>query len=956
MSKKGLISSLVVGLVVTIALGIYTLVSVFAGSNPAGPIHNVYDVAYRTGETVDVLKDYDVDSLSFEYPADSTARPVVANEEGVFVANEEGSVTVVANLNKKGDTNTYNISVYLQDETSGESAEHPWYVTQKKHLVELRDNFNASANAEAPAFVKVVGNIDLGDENWVPIGWEGHEFDGQIDGSGKTISNLKINVNRDNYTQFLSTCLDYGDEETTRAFLELGLFGAMKNTTVIDLNFDGVDINVAESVYEILNGEAPEGATYQDLGRVSVGVLTGYAYNVAVEGGHEVVNADQSTQLVKSTAVSRINAFSLTNKTPETAYNNGVGGLIGSGSFIRIKDYSIKTTIINNLTSTKGSYIGGVVGYMSSSFEILGADDVSKAVTVDVKNSINNVDVDFNGLLLYRNGAKVGGFAGMAFNVNVADSNVVKFVATDSTPNSQVKYGDAGVEDETHLMTGDRTFVGGAFGSLRTNNGSSVAAELVSAFSSKVERVNVKNIDVHMLGANVAGFANDVGYDKDDLVTISDSTTQGIIHAYWVAGFVREVAAGATINYTKDFETPVVDMNITAYVTGGFSLFNFGKINGYVSQSEPIENEEVVETKTTVRLVVTGLGARPSDATVDALSNLVKTSIVAGMAYMTNTHNVTVPEITNFDVDITAKNSVNFAGVAHDIKDAKISNVDVVANFTSYSVSNNNTTISTTYMVSGVANLVGAGSVIEHCDVTLNLNKGVDTKVKYAASYVGGLVARYTGDVEDKGLTLDDNTVTGEVYVNYLYNSVLFGAQSTDVFVAGGLVGAMSSNTGAGVDTRIDAVAAVSVDNTTITDNKVTNFKIFADFAEEADHLKNTSTYLPNEAYRIRAMGATIGLVYTAANDEDTSLDISTTKLSGVEIKAYELTFSYQYTKSEAEATYLHGITMGGDYTHTFGMTFRLNTTQRNDLTGIVDCADWAKGATEQVNYIALKI
>lgn len=55
MSKKGLLSSLIIGLVLTLALGIYTIVSVVNPGRGTQPGNTTISMAFRTGDTTDVF-------------------------------------------------------------------------------------------------------------------------------------------------------------------------------------------------------------------------------------------------------------------------------------------------------------------------------------------------------------------------------------------------------------------------------------------------------------------------------------------------------------------------------------------------------------------------------------------------------------------------------------------------------------------------------------------------------------------------------------------------------------------------------------------------------------------------------------------------------------------------------------------------------------------------------------
>ena len=116
MSKKGLFASLIISCVLTLSLGIYTLVSVFGGSNPAapeGPTNTTINLAFRTKDIVAELADYSTEDIVFTC-GEGMTNPLKLNEEtGKYEAVAAGEVTAVVTLDEKGNTKTFIIKVSL---------------------------------------------------------------------------------------------------------------------------------------------------------------------------------------------------------------------------------------------------------------------------------------------------------------------------------------------------------------------------------------------------------------------------------------------------------------------------------------------------------------------------------------------------------------------------------------------------------------------------------------------------------------------------------------------------------------------------------------------------------------------------------------------------------------------------------------------------------------------------
>lgn len=78
----------------------------------------------------------------------------------------------------------------------------------------------------------LTADIDLGNEEWTPIGTEGKPFRGTFDGSGNTISNLHIEKGFDN----------------TVSNNYIGLFGLTNSPAVIK-NLDMENVDIQGSLY-----------------------------------------------------------------------------------------------------------------------------------------------------------------------------------------------------------------------------------------------------------------------------------------------------------------------------------------------------------------------------------------------------------------------------------------------------------------------------------------------------------------------------------------------------------------------------------------------------------------------------------------------------------------------------------------------------------------------------------
>lgn len=875
MSKKGLISSLIIGLVVTLSLGIYTIVSVVAGNHVPGIKNTTISMAFRTGDAVSVLDGYNtVDgTLTVTLDADTAESPLVYDQvTGKYTAGDvDGGLTAVVKSGKR-KTTTYIMKFYKQGEGTSES--DAFILANATHLKEFAEIAN-SRNEETPEYTKLVADIDISQYNWKPIG--GHEdtvYSGTFDGNGHTISGLTINVDINNYADFLTVVVKAGEK---RGYMDLGLFGNVSFATIKNLNVKDATITVGAEVYEqFTSPDAPATDVYDSVRRVSIGTIAGNAYQTTITGAIEVV---EEVVTKKASVISRINGFSYS----ETA-RNGVGGIVGSASLVRVSDYAVNVNVINNHVGMLKSYIGGVVGYSASSYA---SDDISTPA-IEEMASISGVEVDFTATALYNNSSYIGGVVGAGYNTAVVNSNVKSFKVVDTTAKSAVDYDyDA------------PTIVGGIASSMVTNS-----TGYANGFISKVENVNVANIDVYMLGGDVAGAI--VHADEEQTgtaqtgLTVKDVTVSGVISANSAAGLIHQNNAGSEVSYTKVFETAVVNIEIKANMSAGVVFMNAGKVAGFVDTN--------TGAKTSVKVVIKGMGALILNANDRANVVKARTSTYAA-GFVAKTDKVAsnvIPTISNFDVVASIKDSINMAGIAYKVGNAVIDGVDVNATIVSYNYSKAEKNFSTTYMVAGAVCQADAGATLRNINVIVNANKDVDTTKMYGATFFGGLVARYTGDNSGVGLTIDTCEVSGDVYFNYSDERAVFASEEVAVFTAGGLIGSIS--TAVGGAENVDAFLNVAIVDTSITNAKVDTLKITAGFVTESIN--------SSDAWRVRAIGALVGVLN--ANYTET-LDLSTCKATGVEIVADEDTFTFNREQSGGQ---LARIALGAGKVSSYGSSY----------------------------------
>ncbi len=208
---------------------------------------------------------------------------------------------------------------------------------------------------------RLVNNIDFGNKEFSGIGNENNKYEGNFDGNGKTISNIKI-VTKDRGA---------------------GLFNYVQGATISNLNLENIVVNSETSYFN------------------SSAALVGYSYGADINN----INIASGTIYGKRNTGSIIGAiYKGTGKTTINNVSNhaniiakgdlGVGGLVGTNESLTNNPTTIDiSNSINygNVTSDK-DFVGGIIGLLR------------RGTKGDITNCINYGEV--------KGSVKVGGIAG----------------------------------------------------------------------------------------------------------------------------------------------------------------------------------------------------------------------------------------------------------------------------------------------------------------------------------------------------------------------------------------------------------------------------------------------------------------------------------------------------------------------------------------------------------------
>ena len=222
MAKKGLITSLILGAVLTLSLGVYTLVTAIVALTT--PVHTSYSYAYTSEQTITAFSKYSTDDGNLEiqyaegqedcliFADDNTC--VIDTEKEFFASAQAGdsfSIKAIATTDKYGSTETYNVTVYKQG--TGSAANDAYSVANTQGLVDLADKMNNYDAADTTnvvgglltddvagnGFVSLVAPVDLTDVEWKGLATNyARPFNDVFNGNGYAVENMNIHITAQN--------------------------------------------------------------------------------------------------------------------------------------------------------------------------------------------------------------------------------------------------------------------------------------------------------------------------------------------------------------------------------------------------------------------------------------------------------------------------------------------------------------------------------------------------------------------------------------------------------------------------------------------------------------------------------------------------------------------------------------------------------------------------------------
>lgn len=221
------------------------------------------------------------------------------------------------------------------DETSwyiGHENDTSYTISTAAQLAGLAKLVNAG-NTFSGKTITLGADIDLGGQEWTPIGTSGKPFSGTFDGNKKTISNLVIN-------------------QPVKS--DVGLFGYTTNGEIKDFTLNNASVTGYLDVGAIAG--TPYTSKYTNINVTGTIKIEGFSYVGGALGKNAYANVTNVD--VTGTSESYVKANSISGNIAYRTYVGGLVGFMGEGSHT-ISDCDVKIDVIGSTCD-----IGGILGIL----------------------------------------------------------------------------------------------------------------------------------------------------------------------------------------------------------------------------------------------------------------------------------------------------------------------------------------------------------------------------------------------------------------------------------------------------------------------------------------------------------------------------------------------------------------------------------------------------------------
>ena len=407
-------------------------------------------------------------------------------------------------------------------------------ISTLEELKAFRDEVNAG-NTFKGETIELANDIDLGGEEWTPIGTQSHQFQGTFNGNGHTISNLKIN------TPYRS---------------DVGFFGFTTNGEIKNLTFNNAEVTGYCDVGVVAG--TPYTSKYSNIKLTGDIKVSGYAYVGGMFGKNAY--ADLTDLTIDANAGSYVKADSENYRT----YVGGIVGFMGEGN-------QTVMNVISNI-SVIGSTcdIGGIAGIAH-----YGNKFINVVCTAELIQLVNaNDDGDH---------LEIGGIAEVWLNQSEETVLLLNCSAENTTLKSSLKGVDRSEDVKGNDITGrsysEETSTSGSLiiGNAKT---SETGSEYVFTVSGPKAADDLKSIFGDSLQDNGDGTYTSTTFDMSAIYVNEawagkkngDMVEYGVIgvNAFAKANdAINAAGANATIKIqdARDYNTPITRVSYTENLT-----------------------------------------------------------------------------------------------------------------------------------------------------------------------------------------------------------------------------------------------------------------------------------------------------------------------------------------------------------------------------------------------------
>ncbi len=291
------------------------------------------------------------ESISEYVPVpEAEKRPVLSEEGSALMSGGPALVTVADSSfetnSKYGQPEIWEGASLFADLEGEGTEESPYLIGSVENLMLFANNINSGISTSA--HYRLTDNIDLGGEEWTPVGHLAatndfsRSFSGVFDGNGYTISNFKIT-----------------DVEEDDAYI--GFFGHMCAGTIKNLNIDNAVID-----FESLSTQ-----------KIYVGIIAGRVLTVASGTTATITNCNVTGSSIKAKSEGTIYAGAIAGTVIAGKIDDSDSSNEPSNVFLAFIDTecdidissSAKTNYFNTLLNKYEKHVvvaGGLSGFLSS--------------------------------------------------------------------------------------------------------------------------------------------------------------------------------------------------------------------------------------------------------------------------------------------------------------------------------------------------------------------------------------------------------------------------------------------------------------------------------------------------------------------------------------------------------------------------------------------------------------